>query len=69
MAVRIRCADHATVNLQKLALTSLTSGGHSVGIVNSRTKGTEFFYIYYLPQFIDGTHISDLRTEGCKPLV
>jgi hypothetical protein len=27
---------------QKLALTSPTSGGRSVGIVNSRTKATEF---------------------------
>ena len=38
-----RCADHATpVYLQKLALTSPTSGGRSVGIVRSRTKATEF---------------------------
>jgi hypothetical protein len=28
---------------QKLALTSPTSGGHSVGIVRSRTKPIEFF--------------------------
>jgi hypothetical protein len=27
---------------QKLALTSLTSGGHSVGIVRWRTQATEF---------------------------
>ena len=35
---------------QKLALTSPTGGGRSVGIVRSRTKATEFslvfFYIY-----------------------
>jgi hypothetical protein len=31
--------------LQKLALTSLTCGGHSVGIVRSRTKVTEVFAI------------------------
>jgi hypothetical protein len=30
---------------QKLALTSPTSGGRSVGIVRSRTQATEFFYI------------------------
>jgi hypothetical protein len=28
---------------QKLALTSPTSGGRSVGIVRLRTKATEFF--------------------------
>jgi len=30
---------------QKLALTSPTGGGRSVGIVRSRTKATEFFYL------------------------
>ena len=40
----IRCADHVTVLYpQKLALTSQTGGGRSVGIVRSRTKATEFF--------------------------
>jgi hypothetical protein len=29
---------------QNLALTSLTSGGRSVGIVRSRTKATEFSF-------------------------
>jgi hypothetical protein len=38
-----RCADHVTpLYPQKLALTSLTGGGHSVRIVRSRTKATEF---------------------------
>jgi hypothetical protein len=32
-----------TLYPQKLALTSPTSGGHSVGIVRSRTEATEFF--------------------------
>jgi hypothetical protein len=36
---------------QKLALTSPTGGGRSVGIVRSRTKATEF--IFFL-----GSHIS-----------
>ena len=37
-----RCADHATpLYPQKLALTSPTGGGHSVGVVRSRTKATE----------------------------
>ena len=38
-----RCANHVTpLYPQKLALTSLTGGGRSVGIVRSRTKATEF---------------------------
>ena len=41
----IRCADHVTLLYpQKLALTSPTGGGRSVGIVRSRTKATEFFF-------------------------
>ena len=43
----IRCADHVTTLYpQKLTLTSPTGGGRSVGIVRSRTKATEFFYIF-----------------------
>ena len=39
----IRCVDHVTpLYPQKLALTSPTGGGRSVGIVRSRTKATEF---------------------------
>jgi hypothetical protein len=42
-AVGIRHADHvAPLYAQKLALTSPTSGGHSVGVVRSRTQATEF---------------------------
>ena len=38
----IRCADHMTpLHPQKLALTSPTGGGRSVGIVRLRTKATE----------------------------
>jgi hypothetical protein len=33
---------HDTLRPQKLALTSPTSGGLSVGVVRSRTKATEF---------------------------
>ena len=41
----MRCADHVTpLYLQKLALTSPTGSGRSVGIVRSRTKATEFFF-------------------------
>ena len=57
-AVGTRCADHVTpVYLQKLALTPLTGGGRSVGIVRVRAKATEFslyihiyIYIYVLKQ-------------------
>jgi len=31
---------------QKLALTSPTGGGRSLGIVRVRTKATEFFFLY-----------------------
>jgi hypothetical protein len=41
--VGTRCADHMTpLYPQKLALTSPSGGGRSVGIVRSRTKATEF---------------------------
>jgi hypothetical protein len=41
--VGTRCADHVTpLYPQKLALTSPTGGGRSVGIVRSRTKAMEF---------------------------
>ena len=40
----IRCADHVTpLYPQKLALTSPTGGGLSVGIVRLRTKATELY--------------------------
>jgi hypothetical protein len=46
--VGIRCTDHATDTIypQKLAPTSPTCSGRSVGIVRLRTKdtGTEFFF-------------------------
>ena len=41
----IRYADHVTpLYPQKLALTSPTGGGRSIGIVRSRTKATEESY-------------------------
>jgi hypothetical protein len=45
-AVRIRRADHPTPTyLQKLALTSPTSGGRWVRIVLSQTQATEFSFL------------------------
>ena len=46
-ALGTRCADHV-IHLypQKLALTSPTGGGRSVGIVRVRTKATEFFLLH-----------------------
>ena len=44
-AVGTRCANHVTpLYPQKLALTSPTGGGRSVGMVRSRTKATEFSF-------------------------
>jgi hypothetical protein len=42
---------HGTLYPQKLALTSLTSGGCSVGIVRMRTEATEFFYLFIFTSF------------------
>jgi hypothetical protein len=41
--VGIRCD---TLNPQKLALTSPTFGGRSLGVVRLRTKTTEFVFVY-----------------------
>ena len=55
-AVGNRCADHVTLLYpQKLALTSPTGGGRSVGIVRSRTKATEkkkkkYLKIHFVPR-------------------
>ena len=52
-AVGSRCADHVTpLYPQKLALTSTTGGGRSVGIVRVRTKATEFVNILYILHYI-----------------
>jgi len=47
--VGTRCADHVTpLYPQKLALTSPTGGGRSVGIVRVRTKATVFNCVFIL---------------------
>jgi hypothetical protein len=43
--VGIRCAHNATPLSAKVALTSMTSGGRSDGIVRLRTKATEFSFL------------------------
>ena len=46
-AVGTRCADHVTpLYPQKLAPSSPTGGGRSVGIVRVRTKATEFNLVF-----------------------
>jgi hypothetical protein len=46
-AVGIRHADHVAPSIRKkLALTSLTSGGRSVGIVRLRTEAMVFFILF-----------------------
>jgi hypothetical protein len=47
--VEICCADHATLSIpQKLALTSPTGGGRSVGIDRLRTEATEISLVMLL---------------------
>ena len=82
MAEGIRCADHVTpLYPQKLALTSPTGGGRSVGIVRSRTKATEFgditsdtmvirlAYDMTQPCFLKGSsHTGDVLGTTCSLL-
>jgi hypothetical protein len=42
-----------TLYPQKLAITSPTRGGRSVGIVRSRTQTMEFFYVITLDSYLD----------------
>jgi hypothetical protein len=49
-AVGIRHSDHVALSVpKKLAITSPTSGGRSVGIVRSRTQTMEFRFFLLLP--------------------
>jgi hypothetical protein len=48
-AEEIRHADHVAPSIRKrLALTSPTSGGRSVGVVRSRTQATEFSLVFLM---------------------
>jgi len=65
-AVGTRCADHVTpLYLQKLALTSPTGGGRSVGIVRVRTKATEFFSVSSAQDMPLGVSCSKVVMAGC----
>jgi hypothetical protein len=58
------CWPRNTLYPQKLALTSSTSGGRSVGIVRSRTKATEFEFFWMVGGSSDNFHISlSLQTK------
>jgi hypothetical protein len=62
----IRSADHARpLYPQKMALTSPTSGGRSVGIVRLRTKATEFSFLVNIYK-----HLKKLfdKEEYCLPV-
>ena len=61
-AVGIRCANHVTpLYPQKLALTSPTGGGRSVGMVRSRTKATEFSLVLVIYNLISLSPRCSLR--------
>ena len=61
-----RCADHVTpLYPQKLALTSPTDGGRSVGIVRSRTKAMEFSLVLVI-SYYDGPSICTHTMQEAK---
>jgi len=65
-AVGTRCADHVTpLYSQKLALTSPTGGGRSVGIVRVRTKATEFSLVLVLLSSINA--LKNTEIQRAKP--
>jgi hypothetical protein len=54
---------------QKLALTSPTGGGRSVGIVRSRTKATEFFFIFVYNLKVFGLILNKYVTKSVMYLL
>ena len=59
-----RCANHVTpLYPQKLALTSPTGGGCSVGMVRSRTKATEFSLV--LDQILGRAIVTGIASVSC----
>ena len=63
----IRCSDHVTpLYPQKLALTSPTGGGRSVGIVRLRTKATEFIFLGHLISYEKELDIDNILNNYLK---
>jgi hypothetical protein len=59
----MRHTDHVAPSIRKkLAITSPTSGGRSVGMVRSRTQTMEFSFVYPLSWFLN-----DLSETGLSP--
>jgi hypothetical protein len=54
------------LNPQKLALTSPTSGGRSVGIVRSRTQATEFSSVFSLILVVNCIRKANTRMDTVK---
>jgi hypothetical protein len=54
-----------TLYPQKLAITSPTSGGRSVGMVRSRTQTMEFFYVFWGAVRMTGDSVTDEEKEPC----
>jgi hypothetical protein len=66
-AVGIGHADHVVPSIRKtLALTSPTSGGHSVGIVRSRTQATEF--VLHVANILN-THLQRLYVHNADVMM
>ena len=60
-----RCADNVIpLYPKKLALTSPTGGGRSVGIVRSRTKATEYMVYVYFSRISTGVVDLGLLCKG-----
>jgi hypothetical protein len=60
----ICCADHATPSIRKkLALTSPTSGGRSVGIVRLRTEGHGVILLFVIYEKIYFGSVAQQRIE------
>jgi hypothetical protein len=65
----IRCANHVTpLYQQKLALTSPTGGGRSVGMVRSRTKATEFVCLMMVMTMLKKMIIVTGNNQYCRQI-
>jgi hypothetical protein len=66
-AVGIRHADYVAPSIRKkLAITSPTSGGRSVGIVRSRTQTMEVFFFLFCKRKI---HNKAITTEDASKII